>query len=160
MLPETTETGKPENPDWLIEAAESLLSGQSDPVANAANLSALLFMSLEDVNWAGFYFLKGESLLVGPFQGKPACVEIPLGRGVCGTAAETREVQRVDDVNAFEGHITCDAASRSEIVIPLVRNGELLGVLDIDSPSLGRFGPEDQALLERIADVYVRSIDR
>jgi len=107
----------------------------------------------------GFYFLKDGRLLVGPFQGKPACVEIPLGKGVCGTAAATLEVQRVDDVHAFEGHIACDADSRSEIVLPLVKNGRLVGVLDIDSPVAGRFGPADQALLEEIAGVYVRSLE-
>ena len=158
MFQQPNETEKRENPDWLIEQAKALLAGQSDPVANAANLSSLLFHSMDDVNWAGFYFLKGDSLLVGPFQGKPACVEIPLGRGVCGTAAQTRSVQRVDDVDTFDGHITCDVESRSEIVLPLVRKGELFGVLDIDSPSRGRFGPEDQAMLERIAEVYVASL--
>ncbi len=147
------------NPLWLVEQAEALLAGQNDPVANAANLSALLYLSLPDVNWAGFYFLKEGRLLVGPFQGRPACVEIPLGKGVCGTAAATREIQRVADVHAFEGHIACDAASRSEIVLPLLRNGDLIGVLDIDSPLPDRFGPDDEMLLARICEVYVRSLD-
>ena len=147
------------DPGWLLDQAEALLAGQSDPVANAANLSALLFHSLADVNWAGFYFLKGGRLLVGPFQGKPACVEIPLGKGVCGTAAATRQVQRVDDVDAFKGHIACDADSRSEIVLPLVRDGALIGVLDVDSPVPGRFGPADQELLEGIAEIYLRSLE-
>jgi GAF domain-containing protein len=145
-------------PGWLIQQAEALLAGQTDGVANAANLSALLFLSLPDVNWAGFYFLKEGRLLVGPFQGLPACVEIPLGKGVCGTAAVTRRVQRVADVDAFEGHIACDAATRSEIVIPLLRGDELLGVLDIDSPVPGRFGKEDERMLRQIAEIYVRSL--
>ncbi|MEJ8569459.1 GAF domain-containing protein [Elongatibacter sediminis] len=143
----------------LAAQARALLSGQRDRIANAANLSALLFMSLEDVNWAGFYFLRGDTLLVGPFQGKPACVSIPLGQGVCGTAAQTRKTQRVDDVNRFDGHIACDADSRSEIVVPLVREGELLGVLDIDSPEPNRFSAEDQAILERVAQIWLESID-
>jgi GAF domain-containing protein len=146
------------DPDWLLRQAEALLDGYEDPVANAANLAALLFHSLPDVNWAGFYFLQDGRLLVGPFQGRPACVEIPLGRGVCGTAAASRKIQRVADVDDFEGHIVCDVASRSEIVLPLIRNGELLGVLDIDSPVLDRFGPEDERLLAGICEIYVRSL--
>lgn len=150
---------KRENPYWLVEQAEALLTGYSDPVANAANLSALLYLMLDDVNWVGFYFLREGRLLVGPFQGKPACVEIPLGKGVCGTAAASREILRVADVLSFDGHIACDIDSRSEIVLPLVRNGELLGVLDIDSPSPARFGPEDERLLQKIAELFVRSLD-
>lgn len=146
------------DPDRLFQQAEALLSGQTDAVANAANLSALLFVSLPDVNWAGFYFLKAGRLLVGPFQGMPACVEIPMGKGVCGTAAVTREVQRVADVEAFDGHIACDDATRSEIVIPLLQDDELLGVLDIDSPVPGRFTEDDEKLLRRIAELYVRSL--
>ena len=148
----------PTTPSELVAQAEALLAGQTDRVANAANLSALLFHSLDDVNWAGFYFLQDGQLIVGPFQGKPACVHIPLGVGVCGTAADSREVQRVADVHAFEGHIACDADSRSEIVLPLVKNGELVGVLDIDSPLPDRFGAADQQLLERIAQIYLDSI--
>jgi len=159
MFIELSDKEKRENPDWLCEQAEALLAGQADRVANAANLSALLFHSLEGINWAGFYFLKGDRLVVGPFQGKPACVEIALGRGVCGTAAETLEVQRVANVDAFQGHIVCDVDSRSEIVVPLVKDGALVGVLDLDSPRPGRFGPEDEALLRKIAAIYVRSID-
>ena len=117
--------------DLLLDQAEGLLSVSRDRIANAANLSALLYATLDQVNWVGFYFLRGETLVLGPFQGLPACVDIAVGAGVCGTAAETREIQRVDDVHAFEGHIACDAASESEIVIPLVRDGELIGVLDI-----------------------------
>jgi len=142
----------------LAEQAKALLSGQRDRVANAANLSALLFMELEGVNWAGFYFLKGDELILGPFQGKPACVTIPLGKGVCGTAASTRETQRVEDVHAFEGHIACDANSRSELVVPLVVNKELIGVLDIDSPQPARFSVRDQEVLEAVARVYESSI--
>jgi GAF domain-containing protein len=147
-----------QEPGELIAQVTALLSGQTDPVANAANLSALLFHSLDDVNWVGFYFLKGDRLIVGPFQGKPACVAIPLGEGVCGTAASTREIQRVADVHAYGGHIVCDADSRSEIVLPLVHGGELLGVLDIDSPLPGRFNEADEKLLAEIAEIFLRSI--
>ena len=158
MYTEPDDQEKLADADWLIRQAEALLDGCHDVVANAANLAALLYHSLPDVNWAGFYFLKDGRLLVGPFQGKPACMEIPLGRGVCGTAAASREIQRVANVDEFEGHIVCDLASRSEIVIPLVRDGELLGVLDIDSPEPGRFGEEEERLLSRIAEIYVRSL--
>ena len=143
----------------LLVQAAALLAGQKDRIANAANLSSLLFYSLEDVNWAGFYFLNGSELIVGPFQGKPACVTIPLGRGVCGKAAETRTVQRVADVHEFDGHIACDAASRSEIVLPLVRNGTLIGVLDIDSPTKDRFSEEDEHFLVKIAELYVNTLE-
>jgi GAF domain-containing protein len=146
-------------PEELLRQCETLLSMSRDRVANAANLSSLLYFTLQDVNWVGFYFLSGGRLLVGPFQGKPACVEIPLGKGVCGTAAATRAVQRVADVHAFEGHIACDAASRSEIVLPLILDDELIGVLDIDSPVPGRFSAADGELLEQIARVYVASVD-
>jgi GAF domain-containing protein len=139
--------------------AQALLAGQRDAVANAANLSSLLFHTLGDVNWVGFYFLRGDQLVVGPFQGRPACVTIPLGRGVCGTAAATRRVQRVSDVHDFAGHIACDANSRSEIVVPLEHDGRLLGVLDLDSPRTGRFSEQDERLLVTIADIYVRSVD-
>ncbi len=143
--------------DLLEAQAKALCAAETDPVANAANLSALLFNGLERVNWAGFYFLRGETLVVGPFQGKPACVRIPLGRGVCGTAAANREAQVVADVNAFDGHIACDADSRSEIVLPLIRDGRVLGVLDIDAPVPGRFDADDRAGLERIAAIWVNS---
>lgn len=143
----------------LERQAAALLQGQRDRIANAANLSALLYHALEQVNWVGFYFLKEGRLIVGPFQGKPACVTIPLGKGVCGTAAATRRVQRVADVNRFDGHIACDSASRSEIVLPLVRDGELLGVLDLDSPLENRFDEQDERLLGEIARLYVESID-
>jgi len=150
--------GKQEN-EGLLQQACALLSGQNDLIANAANLSSLLYHTLEDVNWVGFYFLKNNELIVGPFQGKPACVSIPLGRGVCGKAAETRSVQRVADVQAFEGHIACDIASRSEIVVPLVKNGALIGVLDLDSPRTERFGEEDEQFLLIIAELYLDSLD-
>ena len=143
----------------LLGQAEALMSGQHDLIANAANLSALLFHVLENVNWVGFYFLKGDELIVGPFQGKPACVNIPLGKGVCGMAASSLEIQRVADVLSFDGHIPCDADSRSEIVIPLVKEGELLGVLDIDSPLENRFDEEDERFLAEIAQAYLDSIE-
>lgn len=142
----------------LPDQARALLSGQTDPVANAANLSALLFMSLQDVSWVGFYFVKQGDLVLGPFQGKPACDFIPMGRGVCGTAAASRSTQRVADVDEFAGHIACDAGSRSEIVIPLIRSGEVFGVLDLDSESLDRFSATDQALLEELAEIYLQSL--
>ena len=143
----------------LAAQARALLSGQRDRIANAANLSALLYMELPDINWAGFYFLQGEQLVLGPFQGKPACVSIPLGKGVCGTAAESRTTQRVADVRAFAGHIACDLESRSEIVVPLVKHEHFIGVLDIDSPLPGRFHEQDQAQIEEIAGIYLESID-
>ncbi|MGA7966589.1 MAG: GAF domain-containing protein [Gammaproteobacteria bacterium] len=136
----------------------ALLEGESDAVANAANLSALLFNSLPDLNWVGFYFLRGDTLVVGPFQGKPACVRIPMGRGVCGTAAVKRETQVVDDVNAFSDHIACDADSRSEIVVPLIRNDAVLGVLDLDAPITHRFDDDDRTGLERIAALWIASL--
>ncbi len=142
----------------LVEQARALLSGQTHAIANAANLSALIFYELPDLNWAGFYFLEGDTLLVGPFQGKPACVQIPLGNGVCGTAAATRQTQRVADVHAFDGHIACDAASESEIVVPLICNDRVIGVLDIDSPVPDRFSEQDQAGIEALAEVYVASL--
>jgi len=143
----------------LVQQARALLSGERDRIANAANLAALLHMELEDINWVGFYLLQGDQLMLGPFQGKPACVRIPLGQGVCGTAAATRRSQRVADVHAFAGHIACDVNSRSELVVPLVLHGRLLGVLDVDSPSPDRFSESDQKMLEEIAAVYLASID-
>ncbi|MBH0778763.1 GAF domain-containing protein [Nocardia bovistercoris] len=142
----------------LIAQAEALLAGEHDRIANAANLSALLFHALPRLNWAGFYFYDGSELVVGPFQGKPACVRIALGKGVCGTAARTRQTQLVPDVHEFPGHIACDADSRSEIVIPLVSAGELVGVLDIDSPDPARFDETDRQGLEQIARVYLESL--
>lgn len=137
--------------------AEGLMTATRDPIANAANLSALIFNGLEDVNWAGFYFLRGDKLIVGPFQGQPACVEIPLGKGVCGTAASSGEIKRVADVHDFPGHIACDIASRSEIVIPLFTDGDLLGVLDLDSPGCDRFDEVDQQGLLRLVEIYLQA---
>ncbi|MDF2152134.1 GAF domain-containing protein [Vibrio sp. CAU 1672] len=128
----------------LTKQAVALIESETNMIANLANISALLFMELEELNWAGFYLTQGEELVLGPFQGKPACVRIPIGRGVCGTAAQTNTVQRVYDVHRFEGHIACDAASNSEIVIPFSINGQVAGVLDIDSPQIGRFNEIDE----------------
>lgn len=128
----------------------ALMAGETSFLATLANTSALLFERLDGVNWAGFYLLEGETLVLGPFQGKIACVRIPVGKGVCGTAASTKSIQRVEDVHAFDGHIACDAASNSEIVLPLTVNGELIGVLDIDSTEFGRFTPEDQLGLSQL----------
>lgn len=146
---------KPAQYAQLLAQAKGLLHGEHDRIANAANLSALLFNALPDLNWAGFYFFDGTELVVGPFQGLPACVRIPLDKGVCGAAARTRETQLVRDVHAFPGHIACDAASRSEIVIPLVKSNWLLGVLDIDSPIESRFDEEDRRGLEAIAQAWL-----
>lgn len=142
----------------LAAQARALLEGETDRVANAANLTALIFQSLPDVNWAGFYFFDGRDLVVGPFQGKPACVRIPIGKGVCGTAAESRQSQLVDDVNTFAGHIACDPDSRSEVVVPLYRGDELIGVLDVDSPVPSRFDADDLRGLESLAAIYLESI--
>ena len=135
----------------LVKQTESLIGGESNIIANMANISALLFTSLEDVNWAGFYFMDSPSeLVLGPFQGNPACIRIPVGKGVCGTAAATEQTQLISDVHAFDGHIACDAASNSEIVVPIMKNGSVFAVLDIDSPSIGRFDTDDQAGLEAL----------
>jgi L-methionine (R)-S-oxide reductase len=153
------EGDKPQLYAGLVEQARGLLAGERDRIANAANFSALVFHALPDLNWAGFYFLDGDELVVGPFQGLPACVRIPLGKGVCGTAAATRETQVVPDVDAFPGHIACDAASRAEIVVPLLgRDGALLGVFDVDSPVPGRFDDEDRRGMEALCAVYMESL--
>ena len=140
----------------LIEAADSLTAGEPDAIANMANVAALLMEGLPDLNWAGFYRNVGGELVLGPFQGRPACIRIPFGKGVCGAAAATLEPQCVADVNAFPGHIACDSASASELVVPIVLEGRLIGVLDLDSPSLARFDEQDVkgcvALIERIAE--------
>ena len=149
---------KPDQYAQLLEQARGLMHGERDRVANAANLSALVFHALPQLNWVGFYFYDGAELVVGPFQGLPACVRIPLDKGVCGAAASSRQTQRVDDVHAFPGHIACDAASRSEIVVPLVHNGQLVGVLDIDSPLPARFDADDQAGIEAIAAAWVATL--
>src|SRR3954467_5919926 len=142
----------------LARDLAALLSGESDLVANAANTAALIYGALPRLNWAGFYLYKSGELVLGPFQGKPACVRIAIGKGVCGTAAARRETVIVEDVHAFPGHIACDSASNSEVVIPLVRNGELLGVLDLDSPDLARFGNADARGLESLARVFLDSL--
>jgi L-methionine (R)-S-oxide reductase len=134
-----------------------LFSGEHNGLANTANMCALLYQMLSDVNWVGFYFLQGGELVLGPFQGKVACVRIAMGRGVCGTAAERREILVVPDVNEFPGHIACDAASRSEIVVPLIQHGRLLGVLDLDSPELARFDQEDRDGLRASVDLLLKS---
>jgi GAF domain-containing protein len=146
------------NYSLLKDQAHGLLSGQSHRVANAANLSALIFQEIPDLNWAGFYFLEGETLVLGPFQGKPACVSIPVGQGVCGTAVSTRQNQRIADVHLFDGHIACDADSNAELVIPLFRDGRVFGVLDLDSPLPGRFSEADEAGIAELARVYEASL--
>lgn len=147
--------------EHLALELEALLGPESDLVANAANCAALLYHRLPEVNWVGFYFLRDGELLVGPFQGRPACIRIALGSGVCGTAAATRTTQLVADVHQFPGHIACDPRSRSEIVLPLVSSdGSLLGVLDLDAPRPGRFVDEDRAGLERLAAIFLASLER
>lgn len=143
----------------LGQALEALVAGEPDPVANMANVAALIRESLPDLNWAGFYRNVGGELVLGPFQGRPACNRIGFGEGVCGTAAATRKVQRVDDVEAFPGHIACDSESRSELVVPILApDGELLAVLDLDSPSIARFSEEDEAGCVALAEILARAI--
>jgi GAF domain-containing protein len=149
---------KPERYRQLAESAAALLADEPDLIANAANFAALIYSGLPNLNWAGFYFLKDDELVVGPFQGLPACVRIPLGKGVCGTAASRRETQLVADVNSFPGHIACDSASRSEIVVPIIVGQELLGVFDVDSPEPDHFDGEDQRGLEALVEVFVHAI--
>lgn len=155
-------TGSVTDKHALYEGLETdlaaLLHGERDPIANAANMASLIFHTLPELNWVGFYFLKEGELVLGPFQGKPACVRIALGRGVCGTAAARRESVIVADVETFPGHIACDSASRSELVVPIVRNGELLGVLDIDSPILDRFDEDDRHGCEALVQRYLASL--
>ncbi|KQN95904.1 MULTISPECIES: GAF domain-containing protein [Stenotrophomonas] len=159
MFSSTTLTGsKPEQYAQLLAQARALVHGETDRIANAANLSALVYHALPQLNWVGFYFFDGTELVVGPFQGLPACVRIPLHKGVCGAAASTRQTQRVEDVDAFPGHIACDSASRSELVVPLVHDGALVGVFDLDSPVTSRFDADDQAGLEAIARVFVEAL--
>ena len=140
----------------LASALEGLVSGETDAVANMANAAALIWETLPELNWVGFYRNVEGELVLGPFQGRPACIRIKFGEGVCGVAAQTRQVQRVEDVNAFPGHIACDSASNSEIVVPLVRDGQLIGVLDIDSPRTGRFTEEDEAGCARLGEILSR----
>ena len=140
----------------LVSAAEGLTAGEPDAVANMANVAALIWETLPDINWAGFYRNVDGELVLGPFQGRPACIRIPFGQGVCGAAAESLQVQRVEDVHAFPGHIACDAASASELVVPIVRDGHLIAVLDLDSPTPGRFTEEDEAGCVALCDVLAR----
>jgi len=143
----------------LLEQSRALLAGERDRTANAANLAALLFHTLPDLNWAGFYWLRGAELVLGPFQGKPACVRIAVGKGVCGTAVAERRTIVVPEVNAFPGHIACDSASRSELVVPVAHAGSILGVLDLDSPRPGRFTEEDARGLEAVVRAFVEATD-
>ncbi|MRI33668.1 GAF domain-containing protein [Endozoicomonas sp. OPT23] len=153
----------PENKDdfyrLLVAQADALTSGEEDALACLANVSSLLFTSMAKVNWTGFYIVRGEQLVLGPFMGNPACVRIPLGRGVCGTAAADAETQLVDDVDAFPGHIACDAASRSEVVVPFIKVGKVLAVMDIDSPEANRFDEQDKAGLEALVRLLEERLD-
>ncbi len=149
---------KPELYRELAEAAQALVHGEPDPVANMANLSALIWQFLPQLNWAGFYRMVDGGLVLGPFQGKAACIRIPLGQGVCGTAAVSGETQLVPDVHAFPGHIACDAASASELVVPVKRDGKVIAVIDLDSPKLDRFDAEDAAGIEALAQVIAAAI--
>ena len=155
---ETYSGSREKNYDTLIRQLEALIAGETNAVANMANASALLHQFLQDINWVGFYVTEGNELVLGPFQGLPACVRIPFGRGVCGTAAATKTTQLVADVHQFPGHIACDAASNSEIVVPLIKNGEVIGVLDIDSPSKNRFDELDQTYLEKFAQSLAKGL--
>jgi len=143
----------------LAQQLEALLAGETDAIANAANTAALLYHTMPDLNWAGFYFLREGELVLGPFQGRPACVRIAAGQGVCGAAAVRRQPVLVEDVEAFPGHIACDSASRSELVVPLLSGDEILGVLDLDSPHIARFDAEDQAGIECVAALYIAASD-
>jgi len=150
---------KPELYRELAQQLEALLAGESDAIANSANAAAFLYHTLPDVNWVGFYFLRGDELVLGPFQGQPACVRIPVGKGVCGTAVAERRTVRVADVLAFPGHIACDTASRSEVVVPLTRDHMIVGVLDVDSPRASRFDADDEKGLERLAAIYAAATE-
>ncbi|MFF5865768.1 GAF domain-containing protein [Pseudomonas sp. NPDC012596] len=145
--------------DLLAAQVQALFADERDFIANAAQFSAFLYNQVADLNWAGFYLNRNEELVLGPFQGQVACVRIPFSRGVCGAAAASRQTQRVEDVHAFPGHIACDSASNSELVIPLVKEGRLIGVLDLDSPKVGRFSEADQAGLERLAAAFLELTD-
>ncbi|HEX5237684.1 MAG TPA: GAF domain-containing protein [Sphingomicrobium sp.] len=142
----------------LASALEGLVTGEPDPIANMANAAALIWETLPELNWAGFYRNLDGELVLGPFQGRPACIRIKFGEGVCGTAAATRQAQRVEDVNAFPGHIACDSASASELVVPIVRDGELIAVLDLDSPHTGRFTEDDEAGCVRLAEILAKAL--
>ena len=142
----------------LASALEGLVTGEPDPIANMANAAALIWETLPDLNWVGFYRNVDGELVLGPFQGRPACIRIPFGTGVCGAAAATRQVQRVDDVHAFPGHIACDSASKSEIVVPILRDGQLIAVLDLDSPKTARFSEEDEVGCVRLAEILAKAL--
>ena len=143
----------------LAAQVQALFADERDFIANAAQFSAFLYNQVDDLNWAGFYLNRNEELVLGPFQGQVACVRIPFSKGVCGAAAATRQTQRVEDVHAFPGHIACDSASNSELVIPLVKDGRLIGVLDLDSPKLGRFSEDDQQGMERLVAIFLELTD-
>jgi len=157
MKPISTALDKPALYAELVVQARALLAGEPNEMARAANFAALVYHGVPDLNWAGFYFYDGTELVVGPFQGKPACVRIAIGRGVCGTAALTGQTQLVQDVHAFPGHIACDSASNAEIVVPMFENDALRGVWDVDSPTLNRFDAEDQAGMEALVQVFLQS---
>ena len=158
-LTQTKAASKPELYSHLALQLESLLEGERDFIANAANLSSLLYNSLPDVNWAGLYLMKDGELVLGPFQGKPACVRIEIGKGVCGTAAAQRQTLLVDNVHEFPGHIACDSASNSEIVVPLIKDQKVIGVLDLDSPSFARFDDEDAEGLNELARIFLQATE-
>lgn len=147
-----------ENYRYMVETAKAFIHGESNLIANLANISSIIDLYVDTINWAGFYLMEGGELALGPFQGKPACIRIPLGKGVCGTAAKEGKTIVVEDVHAFPGHIACDAASNSEIVIPIFKDGEVMGVLDIDSPVKERFGSEEQVALEAVVKVLEGSL--
>ena len=152
------ECPKPEAYRQLVDAAEALTSGESDSVANMANVAALLWDFLPELNWAGFYRVIGDELVLGPFMGRPACIRIPMGMGVCGVAAASGESQLVEDVHTFPGHIACDSVTKSELVVPVSQNGKVVAVIDLDSPSLARFDTEDQSGIEALAQVLSQRI--
>lgn len=154
----STDVSRSNSSEVILKQAESLMAGETDWVCNAANLAALLYWSLDRINWAGFYIFDGKELVLGPFQGKPACTRIALGKGVCGTAAHERRTLVVPNVNEFPGHIACDIASQSEIVVPIVTNGRLFGVLDVDSPHLARFDAETARLCGDVAAQFAKSL--
>lgn len=158
-LTEPAAASKSELYTSLAAQLRSLLEDERDFIANAANFSSLIYHVLPDLNWAGFYLHKDGELVLGPFQGKPACVRIAIGKGVCGTAAEKRETMLVENVHEFPGHIACDSASNSEVVVPIIKDGHLIGVLDLDSPLIGRFDAEDQAGLESLVEIFLKSSD-
>lgn len=155
---ETYSDSRDKNYDLLIKQLKALVEDEKNAIANLSNASALLNQFLDRVNWTGFYLMEDGELVLGPFQGLPACVRIPLGRGVCGTAAANKETQRIEDVHLFPGHIACDAASQSEIVVPMIKDGEVIGVLDIDSPEKNRFDELDQQKLEEFVEVLMQYI--